>query len=274
MSSQVELLNELKSVSIADINSPVTNTGPVILKRSHIVTLAGFLFGAGTQLLFLWTAVQLFLFLRYGGHSARSFSPIGDGCWAMFFALPHSILLLPSVNKRLRRHLPSELLGCVHCIATCVSLLVLFEMWTTSSNSIWRLDGALEAVMLVGFYGFWIALIYSLYLTGMGYQTGMLPWLCWMRGVRPPIRKFEPQSLYRWMRHPVYLSFLGLIWFTPNMTLDHAVLTIVWTAYIYVGSYLKDKRLERFIGQPYRDYSRQVAGFPIIGFGPWGRRSS
>lgn len=78
MSSRVELPNELKSVSVAGSNSAVTNMGPVILKRSHFVTVAGFLFGAGTQLLFLWTAVKLFLFLRYGGHSMRSFSPTWD----------------------------------------------------------------------------------------------------------------------------------------------------------------------------------------------------
>lgn len=244
----------------------------VKVKRGPYVTLAGLAFGAGTQLFFLWTAVQLFLFLRYGGQSTHTFSPLWDLCWAMFFAFPHSILLLPSVNKRLRQSLPSEFLGCVHCIATCVSLLVLFEMWTTSRSSIWNLQGNWETAMLVGFYGSWVALFYSLYLSGMGYQTGLLPWLCWMRGIKPPIRKFEPKSLFKWMRHPVYLSFLGLIWFTPNMTLDHAILTLIWTVYIYVGSYLKDKRLEHFIGQPYRDYSQQVAGFPIIGFGPWGRR--
>ena len=277
MSSQVEIdssrsSNRSKFVSSGYAAGTIPRSA--ILERSHYVTIVGFLFGACTQLLFLWTAVQLFQFLRYGGDSTRAFSPMWDVCWAMFFEIPHSILLLPAVNKRLRRSLPSELLACVHCIATCVSLLVLFEMWTTSSNFVWHFEGGSESAMLLGFYGSWIALFYSLYLTGMGYQTGLLPWLCWMRQVKPPIRKFEPKSLFRWMRHPVYLSFLGLIWFTPNMTLDHAVLTIVWTVYIYVGSYLKDKRLEHFIGQPYRDYSQQVAGFPIIGFGPWGRRTS
>ena len=269
MSTQAELDN-LDSTN----RSHAPKREAATVNRSPYVTLAGFVFGAATQLFFLWTAVQFFLFLRYGGHSTGEFSLVGDLGWAMFFALPHSILLLPSVNKRLRQSLPSEFLGCVHCIATCVSLLVLFEMWTTSRYSIWHLEGGLETAVLVGFYGSWIALFYSLYLSGMGYQTGLLPWLCWMRGVKPPVRKFEPKSLFKWMRHPVYLSFLGLIWFTPHMTLDHVVLTVVWTLYIYVGSYLKDKRLEHFIGQPYRDYSRQVIGFPIIGFGPWGRRSS
>ena len=44
---------------------------------------------------------------------------------------------------------------------------------------------------------------------------------------------FEPRGAYLWMRHPVYLSFLGLIWFTPYMTIDRAVLTALWTVYIF-----------------------------------------
>ncbi len=53
------------------------------------------------------------------------------------------------------------------------------------------------------------------------------------------------------------------------MTVDHAVLTAIWTAYIFAGSYFKDRRLERYIGEPYRVYARSVTGFPVVGFGPW-----
>jgi protein-S-isoprenylcysteine O-methyltransferase Ste14 len=62
------------------------------------------------------------------------------------------------------------------------------------------------------------------------------------------------------------MSFLGLIWFTPVMTLDHAILTAVWTLYIYAGSYFKDRRLLKFIGEPYYEYGKRIAGLPIIGF--------
>jgi hypothetical protein len=58
----------------------------------------------------------------------------------------------------------------------------------------------------------------------------------------------------------------GLIWFTPVMTLDHAILTAVWTLYIYAGSYFKDRRLLKFIGEPYYEYGKRIAGLPIIGF--------
>ncbi len=68
------------------------------------------------------------------------------------------------------------------------------------------------------------------------------------KDVKAPRREFNPRGAYRVFRHPVYLSFLGLVWFRPDMTLDHAVLTGVWTGYIFYGSTLKDRRLVHYLG--------------------------
>jgi protein-S-isoprenylcysteine O-methyltransferase Ste14 len=127
--------------------------------------------------------------------------------------------------------------------------------------------GWVEQAILVGFYGSWVALLYSLYCTGLGYQTGLTQWWYWFRQTPAPKREFVTRGAFRYMRHPVYMSFLGLIWFTPVMTLDHAILTVVWTAYIYAGSYFKDRRLLKFIGEPYYEYGKRIWGLPIIGFG-------
>ncbi len=70
---------------------------------------------------------------------------------------------------------------------------------------------------------------------------------------------------------PVYLSFLGLVWFTPQMSLDHAVLTAVWTIYIFYGSMLKDRRLVHYLGNVYRHYAADVPGYPLVTAGPLGR---
>jgi len=110
-------------------------------------------------------------------------------------------------------------------------------------------------------------------MTGLGYQNGWTPFYHWLRGQKAPRREFKPRGAYKLIRHPVYLSFLGLAWFTPQMTLDHASLTSIWTAYIFYDSSLKDRRLEHFIGQPYREYQRQVPGYPLVASGPLGRRS-
>lgn len=234
----------------------------------------GIAFGVTTQLLFLWTAVNLFLFLQGPLPNTGRFAPVTDLLLAAFFAWPHSLLLLPPVQRWIKQHIEPAFLGCIHCATTCVSLLVLFATWSTSQRALWDLHGWSAGLMLAAFYGSWVALLYSLWLTGMGYQTGLATWLCWLRGVKPPRREFVQRGAFRIMRHPVYLSFLGLIWFTPRMTFDHVILTVVWTVYIYVGSYLKDKRLLHYIGSPYRDYTRRVPGFPLIGFGPLGRLRS
>ena len=131
-----------------------------------------------------------------------------------------------------------------------------------------------QVLDVVSLYASWVGLLYSLWLSGMGYQTGLLPWLYWLRRRQLPRREFLQSGLFKWMRHPVYLSFLGLIWFTPRMTLDHVILTGVWTVYIYLGSYLKDQRLLHYIGEPYRHYMRRVPGFPLIGLGILGRSST
>jgi len=73
------------------------------------------------------------------------------------------------------------------------------------------------------------------------------------------------------LRQPVYLAFLGLVWLTPVVTLDRALLIVVWTADIYVGSVLKDRRLLLFIGSPYREYQSRVPGYPGIPLGPLAR---
>ena len=117
----------------------------------------------------------------------------------------------------------------------------------------------------------WPTLIYSLSLTGLGYQTGLTPWWSWVKGRKPPRRAFEPRSLYRLLRHPVYLSFLGLVWITPVMTLDRAILTAIWTGYIFLGSYWKDRRLLYYIGPPYRQYLARVRGYPFMLAGPLSR---
>lgn len=236
---------------------------------SSLGRTAGMAFGIFTQLLFLWTVGKLFWFLRDG--SSATVNPFGiwvDLSLAIGFAIPHSLLLAPAVQQRLKRNIPSGLLGCLHCSVTCWSLLVLMQFWAPIQPSVWQFTGPSRAMILAGFYGSWIALLYSISLTGFGYQTGLTQWWYWLTREPAPRREFVVRGAYRWLRHPVYMSFLGLVWFTPTMSMDHVILTAVWTTYIYVGSYFKDQRLLRFIGAEYRAYATRVSGLPIIGFGP------
>ena len=67
-------------------------------------------------------------------------------------------------------------------------------------------------------------------------------------------------------------TVMGLLWFTPVVTLDRIVLTGVWTVYIFIGSSLKDRRLVHYAGRRYRIYQSRVPGYPFLFAGPLGRK--
>lgn len=230
-------------------------------RKPWIIWWGGLLAGIATHLLFAVTVWYLFWFLRDGSAKEADRPLLWDACLALQFTIPHSLLLLPSVRSRLSRWIPREFYGLFYCVTTSLSLFVLFWGWRASDVVLYRLNGTFETLVRGAFYASWAALFYSLHLTGLGWQTGLTPWLCWVRNVPVPRREFVPRGAYRWIRHPVYLSFLGLIWFTPTMTLDHVVLTGIWSIYILVGSHLKDGRLLFFYGDTYREYWQRVPGF-------------
>ncbi len=232
----------------------------------------GIALGVATQFLFLVTVWRLFWFLKDGPPPGTGDSLLVDVALSLQFAVVHSWLLLPATRSKITQVLASEFYGCLFCVVTCLGLLGLFAGWQPSQSVLWQLDGPASVVMQVGFYGSWVMLFYSISLTGLGYQTGFTPWWHWLRRKPQPRRLFAPRGLYLFLRHPVYLSFLGLIWFTPRMTLDHAVLTGIWTIYIFIGSHLKDERLAHFYTKAYRDYQSRVPGYPLFGIGPLGIR--
>lgn len=231
---------------------------------------AGMALGIGTQVLFGVTVWYLYWFLAGSTDARPSCSLWVDTVLALQFAIPHSILLHPAAKKRLSPYVTPAFYGLMFCVVTCVSLLTLIYFWQTSTVVIWNLHGPAAWLQVACFTMSWFALYYSIGLTGLGYQTGYTPWSYWLRGQAVPLRKFVPRGAYHVCRHPVYLSFLGLIWFTPRMTLDHALLTFIWTIYIFVGSTLKDRRLAYYLGSSYLDYAEKTPGYPLIKLGPLG----
>lgn len=265
--------NAARKLTIAadeDAGAPSTKAEPS--RSSHWRRAVGIAVGVAVHLLFAVTVWYLFWFLR-DGVTATSASPfLIDALLSLQFAVIHSLLLWPPVRERLTPWIGSAFYGCFFCAATCLTLLVLFVGWKSTSQSIWEVTGASATAIHSAFYASWGCLFYSLWLSGLGYQTGWTPWWHWFNRRPLPKREFRPRSLYRVLRHPVYLSFLGLIWFTPRMTLDHALLTGIWTVYIFFGSYLKDERLAYFMSDTYREYQSRVPGYPFFPFKVLGRR--
>jgi protein-S-isoprenylcysteine O-methyltransferase Ste14 len=83
----------------------------------------------------------------------------------------------------------------------------------------------------------------------------------------PP--KLEVSGLYRYVRHPLYLFAMVLLWLLPLMTWNILAFNLGATLYILVGIQFEERKLLKKFGQAYADYQRDV---PMLI--PWTRTGS
>lgn len=114
----------------------------------------------------------------------------------------------------------------------------------------------------------WLALtlaIESLAALGLLYgmlQTGVLKFLGLEPLSAPPDSGEPPKlvvsGLYRYVRHPLYLFGLLILWLLPLMTWNILAFNLGATVYILIGIQFEERKLLKEFGQAYADYQRNV----------------
>ncbi len=65
-------------------------------------------------------------------------------------------------------------------------------------------------------------------------------------------------GLYRWVRHPLYLFGLLIIWLTPLMTVNLLTAYVGLTAFLLVGAVFEERKLAREFGAAYAAYKKRT----------------
>ena len=63
---------------------------------------------------------------------------------------------------------------------------------------------------------------------------------------------------FRYVRHPLYLFTLLLIWSTPRFSTDQLLFNVLWTTWIVVGTKLEERDLVADFGATYRQFQASV----------------
>ena len=113
---------------------------------------------------------------------------------------------------------------------------------------------AVIAIYLLG----WALLLYSTFLIDHFDLFGLKQ--VWRRlkggSYQPP--QFYTPSLYKLVRHPLYVGWLTIFWAAPRMTVAHLVFALATTVYILIAIQLEERDLVDVFGERYIAYRRNT----------------
>ena len=174
------------------------------------------------------------------------------------FALQHSGMARRGFKQWLTRHVPHGAERGVYVLASSLALAILMWQWQPLGGVIWTLVNHRAYVLVLGLYvASWCFLLYSTFLIDHLDLFGLRQAWYFREGRQYSEPAFATPSLYRVVRHPIYLGWMGVVWITPVMTATHFVLAVATTLYIIAGVQLEERDLEARLPE-YRQYRAKV----------------
>jgi protein-S-isoprenylcysteine O-methyltransferase Ste14 len=173
------------------------------------------------------------------------------------FAVQHSGMARPGFKRWLTRHIPREAERSTYVLLSTACLALLMWLWAPLGGVIWSVSGWAAAALAGLYFASWGLLLYTTFLINHFDLFGLRQSWYALRNRPMPKLEFVTPTLYRYVRHPLYVGWLGIFWFTPTMTVTHLVFAVATSVYILIGIRLEERDLESMHPE-YRQYRRKV----------------
>jgi protein-S-isoprenylcysteine O-methyltransferase Ste14 len=180
-------------------------------------------------------------------------------CIAFFFQ--HSGMVRKSFRQLLAHFLPVEYEGAVYAIASGIALSGLMVLWQKSAPTLTAPGGVFRWPFYIAYLLSFAGFIWGARALGAFDPYGLRPILGRLRDRKPRRMSFVVKGPYRWVRHPLYLFMILMIWSCPDLTADRMLFNSLWTVWIVIGSILEERDLVLEFGDVYREYQRRVPMF-------------
>jgi len=181
-----------------------------------------------------------------------------DSLLCVVFFLQHSGMIRRGAKARMAKRVPGIYYPAVYSIASGTALIALILLWQPTNQCLVRLPGPVWwlavclAVLAVAGFAWGVHALH-------GFDPfGTLPLQTHVRDAAPPPAVFVTRGPYRYVRHPLYLCMLLLIWATPRLSTDRLLFNVLWTAWIVIGTRLEERDLLVDFGDTYQRYQRCV----------------
>lgn len=193
--------------------------------------------------------------------------PLGQALWidtllVALFGLQHSVMARPGFKARWTRIVPAPIERPLYCLASSLALILLFWQWRPIAAPVWAVhEPAFHAALQVLFFGGVGLVLYSTFLIDHFDLFGLRQVFLYFRRKTYTEKRFQTPSLYRLIRHPLYVGWFIVFWATPVMTAGHFVLALGMSAYILLAIPMEERDLSEALGEPYRRWRERTPAF-------------
>ena len=183
-----------------------------------------------------------------------------DALLLSLFAVQHSLMARQWFKRAWTKIVPEPVERSTYVLLASAVLGLLIWQWQPIPRMIWDVQSPAGRVVLTGLFWLgWIDVLFSTYLVDHFGLFGLKQVYRYCKGVADVPPPFKTPSLYKMVRHPLYLGFIVAFWSTPRMTVGHLFFAFMCTAYILVAIQFEERDLVMFYGDAYRKYRQQVA---------------
>ncbi|MCB0261348.1 MAG: isoprenylcysteine carboxylmethyltransferase family protein [Calditrichaeota bacterium] len=227
-----------------------------------------FLYGVVSYVMFLGTLLYVFGFIGnlFVPKSLDS-GPVGPLGQALLidtlllgvFAVQHSVMARRGFKNWLTRFIPKAAERSTYVLLSNLCLILLCWQWQPLGGMIWQVESILGQGIFYSLFGLGVIIIVmSTFLLNHFDLFGLRQVYLYLRGIEYTPLKFDTPWFYSYVRHPLYVGFLLVLWSTPTMTITHLVFAIASTAYILIAIQFEERDLVHEHGENYLRYREEV----------------
>jgi protein-S-isoprenylcysteine O-methyltransferase Ste14 len=175
------------------------------------------------------------------------------------FALQHSGMARKGFKYWITKYIPKSAERSTYVLLSNVVMIVMFYYWQPMGGTIWSVDSDFGKTSLMTVYMFgWALVLISTFLINHFYLFGLQQVWAELKSKTIPDANFVTPSLYKAVRHPLYVGWLVVFWAAPIMTVAHFVFALMSSVYILVAIQFEEKDLVDEFGDTYKKYQEQV----------------
>lgn len=233
------------------------------MKRTAI-----FLYGVACYAVFLGVFVYAIGFIGgFGTPTALDAAPrrpVGvalaiDLALLAAFAVQHSGMARGGFKRWWTRIIPAAAERSTYVLLSSLALVGLFALWEPIGGTVWRAEADWARLSLTGLnLAGWALLLYTTFLIDHFDLFGLAQVWRQLTGRVHIDPRFRTPSLYKVVRHPLYVGWLVIFWAAPVMTIAHLVFAVMTTAYILVAIQLEERDLLASHGAEYAAWRKRT----------------